>query len=151
MSLYDWTRWTAESTASLNRQRSDLTRLFFNTMSSLLLDSVDQIWCENQKLDQAFPRSFSRFIPKIFLSRRKSQRLNSSIRWSFWPIQFSLKVLPSTHVITKRNLDADRCVFVANAIVLTRFGRKESSTGRQTHLLTYLLERVWESLIGARV
>jgi hypothetical protein len=56
-----------------------------------------------------------------------------------------------THVITKRNWDADRCVFVANASVLARFGRIESSTGRQTHPLTYLLERVWESLIGANV
>ena len=32
----------------------------------------------------------------------------------------------SSHVITKRTLDAHRCVFVANASVLTRSDRKES-------------------------
>ena len=51
-----------------------------------------------------------------------------------------------THVITKRNPNAHRCVFVANFSVLTRFDRKESWIERQTHPLTYSLERVSQSL-----
>jgi hypothetical protein len=81
-----------------------------------------------------------------------------SMEISFWKClstiytrEFVWALVDTTHVITKRNLNADRCVFVANASVLTRFGREESSTRRQTHLLMYLLERVWESLIGTQV